>query len=42
MLTAFLAKLPAEVWHLVSGWLGIRKDDLHEWLEGFCPCDIGE
>lgn len=31
LLTPFLA-------HLALRLLGVKAQDFHEWLEGFCPC----
>lgn len=41
MLTDLLARLTGDQAHRLLGWLGVKVEDFHEWLEGHCPCGQG-
>lgn len=42
MLTELLLRMQPRWWHLTMWALGLSRETFHEWLEGFCPCELGD
>lgn len=42
MLTYLLNLMPSKLWHAILKLNGVDAENFHDWLEGFCPCDVGE